>query len=370
MLQRMPWKGRGTKGRREGEGGRGEGGQPDPSPWGFHGREGGEGGQEGGQPDPSPWGFHAIYAEPKASDSSRCSQSERVTGLLAGGAATECHESHCPLRTPLDDVSWVPHTGTACPSGTCREARLESNRRNPVSAKAKRRGDGSGCPLSLSPFHLQVRRTQRAGIETVLPKMSAPRQTAVPVLRIPAMHPLQHRRQLGPVNGHQNEVDVVAHQAVSEDRQLRQTGLLAQQTKVHATVHARAENRLARAPALRNMVCHTGHDEPRKSRHLSQSVPRMPRKSLTKPQRDTSGRPLSPFLLSLSPVETQSLIFGCSSLRILRTRSRRAGLCEADTVSATLFLKKIETHPIVVIGEYTNCWSGRQYGTTDQDRQV
>ena len=24
------------------------------------------------------------------------------------------------------------------------------------------------------------------------------------------------------------------------------------------------------------MVCHTGHDEPRKSRHLSQSVPRMP----------------------------------------------------------------------------------------------
>ena len=48
----------------------------------------------------------------------------------------------------LDDVSWVPHTGTACPSGTCREARLESNRRNPVSAKAKHRGDGSGCPIS------------------------------------------------------------------------------------------------------------------------------------------------------------------------------------------------------------------------------
>ena len=46
-----------------------------------------------GQPDPSPWGFHKIYAEPKASDSARCSQSERVIGLLAGRAATECHES-------------------------------------------------------------------------------------------------------------------------------------------------------------------------------------------------------------------------------------------------------------------------------------
>src|SRR5271157_3031230 len=148
------------------------------------------------------------------------------------------------------------------------------------------------------------------GLETVLPKMSAPRQTAVPVLRIPAMHPLQHRRQLGPVNGHQNEVDVVAHQAVSEDRQLRQTGLLAQQTKVHATVHARAEDRLARAPALRNMVRHTGHDETRKSRHLSQSVPRMPRKSLTKPHSDTSGRPLLPF--SPSPLLHQDVPFSPS----------------------------------------------------------
>src|ERR1035441_123666 len=99
--------------------------------------------------------FHTIYAEPKASDSARCSQSERVIGLLAGRAATEFHESRCPLRTPLDDVSLVPHTGTACPSGTCREARLESNRRNSVSAKAKCRRDGSGCPLSrLSPFSL------------------------------------------------------------------------------------------------------------------------------------------------------------------------------------------------------------------------
>ena len=45
----------------------------------------------------------------------------------------------------------VPHSGTACPSGTCREARLESNRRNSVSEQAKCHGDGSGCPLS-SPF--------------------------------------------------------------------------------------------------------------------------------------------------------------------------------------------------------------------------
>src|ERR1035438_3664225 len=95
--------------------------------------------------------FHTIYAEPKASDSARSSQSERVIGLLAGRAATECHESRCPLRTPLDEVSLVPHTGTACPSGTCREARLESNRRNSVSEKAKCRRDGSGCPLSFAP---------------------------------------------------------------------------------------------------------------------------------------------------------------------------------------------------------------------------
>ena len=130
-----------------------------------------------GQPDPSHWGFHAIYAEPKASDSARYAQSERVIGLLAGRAATECHESRCPLRTPLDDISLVPHNGTACPSGTCREARLESNRRNPVSEKAKRRGDWA-FPLS------QAGSSQGIGICGYCPAFVPRFRVSVPRFRV------------------------------------------------------------------------------------------------------------------------------------------------------------------------------------------
>jgi len=130
---------------------------------------------------------------------------------------------------------------------------------------------------------------QRAGTETVLPKMSAPRQTAVPVLRITAMHALQHGRQLGSVLG-TGPGGCGCSSSSKRGSATPSDGLLAQQTKVHATVHARAEDRLTRAPALRNMVRHTGTTN-RANRGISANQYPNATQISDKTHGDTSGRP-------------------------------------------------------------------------------
>ena len=75
------------------------------------------------------------------------------------------------------------------------------------------------------------------------------------------MQTLHYRRKGFGLDRGRYQMDVVAHQAISKNRQSAERGLLPQEPQVSKTVRAAVKNKLAVGPALRNMMRHTWRDE-------------------------------------------------------------------------------------------------------------
>jgi hypothetical protein len=113
-----------------------------------------------------------------------------------------------------------------------------------------------------------MRFVESAGIEAVLPEMSHAVTTGIEIKSVTAMSAAQRYGEGLRLLWCRDEVDMVAHQAISENAKasLRAVGLEAIQ--ICATVGIGEENALLVDAALRDVVRHAHGDGTRKSAHL------------------------------------------------------------------------------------------------------
>jgi hypothetical protein len=109
---------------------------------------------------------------------------------------------------------------------------------------------------------------ERARVETVLPEMADAVAARVEVQRVSAVRATQGNPERLRLVGNRHQVDVVLHQAVSQNAR---TGLGAVRRKtfqIRAPIGVREKDTLPVHSALRDVVRHPHRNSPRESAHL------------------------------------------------------------------------------------------------------
>lgn len=95
---------------------------------------------------------------------------------------------------------------------------------------------------------------QKAGKVPLLPQVTAPMPPGIQVLRIAPMNsPEQHRQRIRPLR-HHHQVDMIGHQAVSQNAAFRVGELFPHQRQVHLIVGRAIEHSLAITPPLGDVI--------------------------------------------------------------------------------------------------------------------
>ena len=113
----------------------------------------------------------------------------------------------------------------------------------------------------------EMRVIQRTGIEPPLPDMAAGRLPGIPVSAVASVGMLEGLCKCLGGARHSNQMDVIGHQAVAEQRHAIEFTVPPQQFQVRGARGVIIENHLLRVTALRNMMRDVNHHDPRKSSH-------------------------------------------------------------------------------------------------------
>jgi hypothetical protein len=124
--------------------------------------------------------------------------------------------------------------------------------------------------------------------------MPATRAPSIEILREPAMDTPEKDSQGVLLRRHGNQVDVVGHQAVSENRDGRKARLLTQEIEINQTIGSGTEDELARGTALGDVVGRAGRNASGNPGHSDDKVQMDMPNSQAKLGWDGSGCPLSP----------------------------------------------------------------------------
>ena len=106
-----------------------------------------------------------------------------------------------------------------------------------------------------------------AGVETALPDPATAFLRAIDVLGIAKMHRLEYGGKRSGLGWHDDQVDVIGHQAVGEDVESALGRVIPKQTQVPAIVRPDEEDVLATVAYLRNVVRDTGNHNSRNTWH-------------------------------------------------------------------------------------------------------
>ncbi len=110
-------------------------------------------------------------------------------------------------------------------------------------------------------------RVKRARVESPLPQTPAQLLRPVDVLSVAEVDRLEGAGQRLGSLGHDDEMDMIAHQAVGLDSQPMLLGVLAEQLQIAEPIKITEEDILAAITTLSNMVCTTWYDHPGHSWH-------------------------------------------------------------------------------------------------------
>ena len=161
--------------------------------------------------------FHKLFISKRLPGVSRAPQSYYLRLVISLG------QQFCPCLHPAR-LAPKPHVGNP-PRVLPGEVRLGA--RPLVLAWRCHQPRSHRIHFHISQRRPQVRRTEHTGIKAVLPKMPAAAPPCIQVLRIAAMYALYDLTQRDGALLHRNQVDVVAHQTLSEDRHVAERSLLA-----------------------------------------------------------------------------------------------------------------------------------------------
>jgi hypothetical protein len=120
----------------------------------------------------------------------------------------------------------------------------------------------------------EMRLIQGTGVEPALPNMATGMMGGIPVGSVPAVCVLQGPGEGVRLRRRHDEMDMVGHQTVAEERQAVHLNALTQEIKINLAVRIAVKDEPSRVPALRHVVRHSdGHhpSQTRHNRHLEQS---------------------------------------------------------------------------------------------------
>ena len=113
----------------------------------------------------------------------------------------------------------------------------------------------------------EMRFVERHGAEAALKQMPGDAQTRVDEAGVPAVRFAERQRQTIRGIGHQDEMDVVGHQAIRPHRDAGLAATLGQQIAVKRIVAILEENLLPPVATLGDMMRQTGHDDAGEAGH-------------------------------------------------------------------------------------------------------
>lgn len=170
-------------------------------------------------------------------------------------------------RAPVADVS--PERGDVGQRivGHALPGEVRARARPAPVARLAHRGGGDGVVLDLAHRRHQMRIVHRVADETTLEKIAAP---ALAEIDAPAVAPVRLRqRGAQPVlaRGHEDEVDMIVHQAPGEAARALSRASGGEQREIFATVVIGKEDGQAAIAALRDVVGDVGDDDAGESCH-------------------------------------------------------------------------------------------------------
>ena len=112
-----------------------------------------------------------------------------------------------------------------------------------------------------------MRRVHRHGAEPPLPEMPGPLLARMDCAGIGAMHPREGAPQAVRVAGHQDQMDMVGHQAPGPDLDAGGAAGAAEEIAIEHIVRIRKERLLAAVAPLGDMVRRIGNDDPGETGH-------------------------------------------------------------------------------------------------------
>jgi hypothetical protein len=124
--------------------------------------------------------------------------------------------------------------------------------------------------VHIAERRLQMGCVKRKRGEALLPEMSGPAAPGIDELGKVSVHRAKEPCQRIGVVRHDDQVDVIRHQAVSPDCDTGCSGALSKERAVEPVIPFSEEDRLAAGAALCDVVGQAGNDDARNSRHASQ----------------------------------------------------------------------------------------------------
>jgi hypothetical protein len=122
--------------------------------------------------------------------------------------------------------------------------------------------------LDITQRFREVRLIEWARKESILPKMSCPPLLDVKPSGVVVVRPAQTAFERIDMFWNYNEVNMVGHQAITEDPQVCVARVIPKQIQVHLPVGIAKEHLLLQIPALRNVMRPAGQYDSRLSPHL------------------------------------------------------------------------------------------------------
>src|ERR1700722_6326823 len=113
-----------------------------------------------------------------------------------------------------------------------------------------------------------MRLIQRTRIESPLPHVAGRRMLGIPIRRVASMGLFERLREGLWGLRNRDQVHVIRHEAVAQQRESGKLRILAQQLEVSKTLGIAGKNHLSRVPSLRNMMGNVGDPYPRQPSDL------------------------------------------------------------------------------------------------------